>query len=310
MRLFRLVTLAVLATLIAVSAFVGQLAFRMDRTVLRHDFVQRELGTWLEPLSIPANHERFTTALVDEIRRSLGWNVPSQIRVAMHEAAAQTFTPEWTESFVRRAHTAAYRLMRGDPSPVRLPMSLGGFTNRFANLVSAQVPEQQARAVSAQLARVPDSIDLWQSMDEPTQRRVATALRRVPVFSLLLQYALPGLFLALTLVFRRPGSAMISSGAGLTGGAAAMILFTTTSAETTGRTIGGVLRSALPGRPEWIEAPVAASVVRAIASGIGFAALLASIGLVLVIAGGLVVRLWNDRLDPIVGSARELLRES
>ena len=309
MRAVRVLSFVVLAVLIALSAFVGQIAFRMDRTLLRHDFVQAELDSWLAPLEVSSNHQQFTGAMMNEIRGALGWNVPGQLQSVLYEAAAESFPPERIESFVRRTHTAGYRLMRGDQTPVRLTLSLSSFTNRVASRLDEALPPTAAQGVAAGLAQVPNSIDLWEGVDESVQERITVSLRRIPVYSLLLQYAVPGLFIALTLVFRRPGSAMVAAGGGLTGGAAIMLIYIGGVSGGTAAAVARGVRAALPSRPAWIEPPVADTITRALASGAGFAWLLAATGVVLAALGVIVVRCWHDSLDPLVGTAREALRD-
>lgn len=307
MPIVRTITLALLTIAIALAVLVGQAAFRLDRTLLRHDYLRAEIEAWFEPLSDEANHERFVGDLLAEIRRGLGWQIPVQIQSIVTEAAHATFSRDWIVSFLQRTHTAAYRVMRGDRTPVRLTLPLAGFLGEIATRARAELPAEVANEVGRELSAVPASIDLWAELDEESQASIALWLRRIPLISILLQYALPGLFIGLTLVFRRPGSAMVASGAGIAIGGGLMLFVVRLYAVTAGASVGRAARTLVPGRPAWIEQPVADTISEAIAGGTGFAALLVGLGVVIAGLGVLVIRLWSDSIDPLVGGTRKLL---
>ena len=309
MPTIRLITLVALSIAIAFSALVGQVAFRLDRTLLRHDYVQAGIDAWFEPLHDETNHEQFVTAMLSEISRALGWSIPSQLRPAVNEAAGETFSHEWIVSFVKRAHTTAYRVMRGDPAPVRLTLSVGRFFTAVVSKAQASLPADEARMVAMELARVPGAIDLWAEIDPESRSRIELGLRRTPMISLLLQYALPGLFIGLTLLFRRPGSAMVASGAGVSAGGALMLLAIRFVGVDAAAAVARATRMVVPGRPAWIEPPMIATVGEAVASGVDFALVLVGTGVAVTVLGIFVIRRWSDSLDPLVGGAREALRE-
>jgi len=304
MSVVRTTTLAVLTVLIALTVLVGQAAFRMDRTLLRHDFVHLRIDSWFEPLAEPGNHEQFVGALLNEITRGLDWRVPVQVQAVVREAAASTFSAEWLVSFVKRTHTTAYRLMRGDAEPVRITLPFGRFFNEIVGRARAELPAETATALAAELSRAPASIDLWAEIDAETRSSVEGWLRRVPVVSLLLQYVLPGVFIALTLVFRRPGSAMVASGAGLSLGGALMLVVIASYRDAVGQAAGRAMRAVVPGGPGWIQAPVAATVEEAISTGSDFAIFLVALGVVIALLGVLVIRRWADSFEPLVRAAR------
>ncbi len=81
----------------------GQLAFRVERTILRHDYVQARIPEWFAPLEDPVNHDDFVTAMMSEIRRALKWSIPPPMLLVVYEAARGNFTHDWLVAFVRRA---------------------------------------------------------------------------------------------------------------------------------------------------------------------------------------------------------------
>ena len=299
MAVTRVATLGVLTLAIAVAVLVGQAAFRLERTLLRHDYVQAQIGEWFAPLEEPAHHQEFVNAMIAQISRALRWAIPLRLQPVVYEAARNSFTHEWLVAFARRVHTTAYRVMRGDRTPVRLTVSLSQF---YADVVSgarATLPDQQANPVAAELERAPASIDLLAEIDDQTRTDAEMWLRRLPLIATLLQYALPGVLIALTLVFRRPGSAMVASGAGVAIGGALMLGLIGWYRFAIAGTIARAVRSAVPGRPEWVEPPVSATVANAVESGAGFAWLLIVLGALIALAGVLVIRRWSDSLDVV-----------
>jgi len=309
MPVARTITLALLTIAIALAVLIGQAAFRLDRTLLRHSYLRAEIEEWFEPLDEEANHERFVSDLLTEIRRGLGWQIPVQIQSIVADAARETFSRDWIVSFLGRTHTAAYRVMRGDRTAVRLTLPLGGFLGEIESRARAELHIEMANEVVRELSAVPASLDLWAELDEESQASIELWLRRIPLISILLQYALPGLFIGLTLIFRRPGSAMVASGAGIAIGGGLMLLVVRLYAVTAGASVGRAARSLVPGRPAWIEQPVADTITEAIATGTSFAWLLVGLGVLIAGLGVLVIRWWSDSIDPLVGGTRKLLSD-
>lgn len=301
MPVARVATLSFLTVAIAVSVLVGQAAFRLERTLLRHDYVQAEIGEWFAPLEDPAHHEEFVNAMVSQIRRALRWSIPAQVQTVVYEAARASFTHDWLVSFARRVHTAAYRVMRGDRTPIRLTVSLGQFYAGVVSRAGAALPDQLSNAVAAELARAPASIDLWAELDEESKANTEMWLRRLPLISTLLQYALPGVLMGLTLLFRRPGSAMLASGGGLALGGVLMLAFVRSYRFAVAGAVARAVRMAVPGQPAWVEPPVIGTIVKAVESGVDFAWLLVGLGALIALLGALVIRRWSDSFETLVG---------
>ncbi|TVQ23087.1 MAG: hypothetical protein EA382_10805 [Spirochaetaceae bacterium] len=294
MRLIRVVVLGVLTLVIAASVLIGQAAFRLERTLLRHDYVQAQIGEWFAPLEDPAHHQEFVNAMIAQISQALRWAIPVRLQPTVYEAARRSFTHHWLVAFARRAHTAAYRVTRGDRTPIRLTVSLSQFYADVASGARSALPDQQATAVAADLQRAPQSIDLFAELGDQARAEVEVWLRRLPLIGTLLQYALPGVLIALTLIYRRPGSAMVASGAGIAIGGVMMLGFIGSYRFVVAAAVARVVRAAVPGRPGWVEPPVTDTVAEAVASGAGFAWLLVATGAVLALLGVLVIANWSD----------------
>ena len=309
MPLGRILALALLAILVAATALIGQFAFRADQTVLRHRFAHEAIDGWLAPLEDSANHEAFVSAAWADLRSALGWSIPLAIRDVVEDAALDAFRPDWIISVVKRMHTISYLYMRGTEDEISLTVPFGEFKRSVSSLARERLVAQVANQVSGQINQLPSSIDLWEAIPEEEAVSIERWIRRVPAVSILLQYLVPGIFLGLTLVFGRPGSAMVASGAGLALSGAGMLVIVVTLADGIAGRLARSLQVILPGRPTWFYGPAGDTFADAIRSGVGFAWFLVALGLVIAALGVLVVRRWNDTYS-FVSSARSTIRDS
>jgi hypothetical protein len=309
MAVFRTILLSVLVVFIAATVLVGQLAFRADQTVLRHSFAHEAIEAWLAPLQDAANHEEFVADAWSQMRRALGWSIPVQIQSVIEDAALQSFRPDWITDVVKRMHTAIYLFMRGREPEISLVVPLGDFKRAISTISRDRLDARAAASVSSEIGRLPSSIDLWRAVPDETRASVELWIRRIPVISILLQYLVPGLFLGLTLLPGRPGSALVASGAGLAAGGLSMIALVGFAAQGIASRLAAGIRQILPGRPTWVYSPAVDTFAAALRSGRGFAWFLVVLGVLIAGLGVLVIRRWNDSYS-FVSSATRTVRET
>ena len=161
MSIVRVTILTLLSLLIAGAAFIGQLAFRMDRTFLGFGYTQDALERWLSPLKNDEIRRDFVDDLLDDMRRALDWSMPSQLQAIMDDAAFENFSYDWMMNTVRRMHISVFRLMKGDNLSMELVIPLGGFTNTMVSMVRQDIPAEFSRQIESQLTRTPSSIAVW-----------------------------------------------------------------------------------------------------------------------------------------------------
>ncbi len=310
MAVGRIVALTLLALLIAATSLVGQVAFRADQTLLRHRFAHAAIDSWLSPLEGENGyHEAFVSDAWLDMRRALDWTVPIAVRDVVEDAALEAFRADWIVSVVKRMHTVAYLYMRGREQSISLTIPLGEFRRTVTALARERLDSRTANDVVNQINQIPSSMDLWTAIPEAEARSIERWIRRIPALSVALQYFVPGLFLGLTLVFGRPGSALIASGGGLTASGAMMLALIAIRGQSLSAGMARTVRRTLPGDPAWIYEPALETFVTALRSGIGFAWLLMAIGVVLVGLGTLLVRRWEDSYA-FVSSASSTIRDS
>ena len=299
MKIVRLVVFTFLGILIVLTASIGQFAYRIEETYMGYRFAANELEAILSPLDDPEIHEETVDEFFVTIRRQLDMSIPLELQKPMADAAKTSFSAGWIKDIIRRAHLSFYRVMRGNDDTFSIVVNIGQFKQQLSENVNRSLGSRYSTEVSRELSRIPDSLDLGREIDDQSRDLIVRRLKDLPVYSILLQYALPGVFMLACFSFARPGSALITIGTGLAVSGILVLVFCLTAAQAVGGSAAASITGSLPSAYQWLREGIAESLSKVIRGGSGFAAVILVCGAAVGSAGVFLIRKWGDTFRPV-----------
>lgn len=298
MRFSHWIILAAVALLLGASIIVGQLVYRVDRTVLSYRYMTDAIPDLVAPLSDDDVHAETVRSLAGLVRREAGLGMPPQMVRMFDEAALFAFDPSWFEWTLTRNMYSIIGVLRGSRAELSLPVNISGFESAFMNEVRGNLPPEMVQQVSAEVAGLPGAFDLATAIPEETRASIVGFGRRYGLLSSVVMYVLPALLTIGCFAFRRVGAALLGGGVGyLLGGVSVLALRPTIGSATAGALLRAT-RGAFPRGLGWLPTELSA-LARDIAAGLWqYALLIAVIGLVATALGTwLVATGRNELLD-------------
>lgn len=298
MRFGSWLLLALISLLLAASIVLGQLAYRVDRTVLSYRYMTEAVPEIIEPLEEPEVHEDTVTALAGIVRREADLGLPPQLVRLFDQAAVAAFDASWFEWTLTRNIYAIIGVLRGSRAELRIPVNISGFESQFVNLARKNLPQDMVRQITAETANLPGAFDLAEAMPEEARAALLSFGRRYGLLSTAVMYVIPALLTIACFSFRRLGTAFLGGGLGYLLGGGVVLIWGEAFGRMARTIVVAASRSALPGGFTWLTSGLA-ELTSDLAAGLWqYAALIAGVGVLSTALGGwLVFSGRNDTLD-------------
>lgn len=297
MRLVHWIVLPAVAVLLAASIIVGQVVYRIDRTLLSYRYMTGALETMLDPLAEEDVRQRTVSALSGVVRRETNARMPPQMIRVFDDAALAAFDASWFEWTLTRHAYAVIGVLRGARSQLSLPVNISSFESALLNESRRRLPAEMTAELSTQLNRSPGAVDLADSLPEDSRAALGRFGGRYGFLSVFLMYVVPGLLTAACFAFRRIPAALLGGGIGYLLGGGSVLVWGGRLGRIGGAMAVRAIRPAIPRGLDWVL-PGVVELFADIASGLApYAILITIVGAVAAAFG-----VWlaaTGRNDPI-----------
>jgi hypothetical protein len=298
MKISRYIILLALAILLALSVFVAQVAFRLERTVLSYGFTYRETQSLLAPLDDTEIHAQSIGEAFRFVRKQLSFQVPRDIEETIIESAVSGFSAAWVKQTVGLWLVTAQQVLHGKRDSIEIPLALAPFKNSFISAVRGRFTIEEQMEIHHELDQIPATIDLASEIPDALKARILGIGRSMALSQIILQYIVPGLFISACFFHRRIGTGLISVGLGLTIGGLPALYYTAFRAGGVARNYARMAVRDLPDFAAWLGDGVESTLFAILQSGILTAVLVTVFGLLFLIGGGyLLIRKGDPQIQ-------------